>query len=59
MESFIKAIENRKFDPLPKLIYADYLDEQGNEESEFWRWIGNTRIEPEEMIHCNTFFLEY
>lgn len=45
-EPFLAAIFARPADALPKLIYADRLDELGRREGAFWRWYASSGLRP-------------
>ncbi len=44
---FLLAIHSQAGEPTPKLIYADWLEEQGDDRSELVRWRERVRAEPE------------
>lgn len=43
---FLNAIAENPTEDEPKLIYADWLEEQGDFEAEAWRWIVDMGIFP-------------
>lgn len=43
-DQFLKEIEQNYNANAPKLIYADWLEEQGDSECEAWRWIVQQKI---------------
>lgn len=47
-EQFLNQIEMNPHDDAAKLIYADWLEEQGNPEAEAWRWITHTQRFPKQ-----------
>lgn len=39
IDAFLRAIAEAPADPVPRLVYADWLLEQGEDDAEaFWRW---------------------
>ncbi len=53
-EGFLRAIEEGDWFSVG--VYADWLEEQGREEREFWRWVGQVKVSPEED-HNPTFYI--
>jgi len=48
-KAFLAAIEASPTDDEPKLIYADWLEEQGEDEAVGWRWLAETGLQPSRM----------
>jgi uncharacterized protein (TIGR02996 family) len=54
LETFWRAIADRPRDAVPKLIFADRLDELGDRRGECLRWIADTGREPLQTDYGNT-----
>jgi uncharacterized protein (TIGR02996 family) len=45
-DAFWEAVAQRPDDDLPKLVFADWLDERGDPRGACWRWVVRRRVRP-------------
>lgn len=46
LEALYAAVDQDPSDPVPKLMIADLLEEQGDPTAKGWRWLAENRKEP-------------